>query len=92
MRETHDAQISIFECYAEHELGQQLRELSIDSLCIDSTVVLSNIHAPSDSQLLNDGIRVLSRMMVMSTYQHQRKYSVCLCSSFSSGVDDHRFS
>jgi len=41
-------------------------ELSIDSLRIDSTVVLSNIHAPSDSQLLNDGIRVLSRMMVMS--------------------------
>ena len=41
-------------------------ELSVDSLRIDSTVVLSNIHAPSDSQLLNDGIRVLSRMMAMS--------------------------
>jgi len=41
-------------------------ELSVDSLRIDSTVESSNIHAPSDSQLLNDGIRVLSRMMAMS--------------------------
>lgn len=38
--------------------------LSVDSLRIDSTVVLSNIQSPSDSQLLNDGIRVLSRMMI----------------------------
>ena len=37
--------------------------LSAESLRIDSTVVLSNIHDPSDSQLLNDGIRVLSRLM-----------------------------
>ena len=37
--------------------------LSVESLRIDSTVVLSNIHDPSDSQLLNDGIRVLSRLM-----------------------------
>lgn len=37
--------------------------LSVESLRIDSTVVLSNIPEPSDSQLLNDAIRVLSRMM-----------------------------
>ena len=37
--------------------------VSVDSLRIDSTVVLSNIHDPSDSQLLDDGIRVLSRLM-----------------------------
>ena len=37
--------------------------VSVDELRIDSTVVLSNIHNPSDSQLLNDGIRVLSRLM-----------------------------
>ena len=37
--------------------------LSVESLRIDSTVVLSNIHDPSDSQLLNDAIRVFSRMM-----------------------------
>lgn len=37
--------------------------LSMDALRIDSTVVLSNIHPPSDSSLLYDGIRVLSRMM-----------------------------
>jgi IS5 family transposase len=42
-------------------LGQGV--LSIESLRIDSTVVLSNIHDPSDSQLLNDSIRVLSRLM-----------------------------
>lgn len=37
--------------------------LSMDALRIDSTVVLSTIHPPSDSSLLYDGIRVLSRMM-----------------------------
>lgn len=40
--------------------------LSLDSLRIDSTVVESNIAKPSDSQLLNDGVRVLSRMMSKS--------------------------
>ena len=35
----------------------------MDALRIDSTVVLRNIHPPSDSSLLYDGIRVLSRKM-----------------------------
>ena len=37
--------------------------ISIDSLRIDSTVTQSNITPPGDSQLLADGIRVLSRLM-----------------------------
>ena len=40
--------------------------LPIDSLRIDSTVVKSNIPDPMDSQMLNDGVRVLSRMMSKS--------------------------
>lgn len=43
--------------------------LSIDSIRIDSTVVESNIPEPSDSQLLADGIRVLSRLMADSVRQ-----------------------
>ena len=39
------------------------KTLSIDSVRIDSTVVKSNIPKPLDSQMLNDGVRVLSRMM-----------------------------
>ena len=42
------------------------KNLSIDSLRIDSTVVKSNIPDPMDSQMLNDGVRVLSRMMSKS--------------------------
>ncbi len=42
--------------------------LSLDSLRIDSTVTESDIADPLDSQLLNDGVRVLSRMM--ATSQH----------------------
>lgn len=41
-------------------------ELSLDWLRIDSTVVDSNIAPPSDSQLLDDGVRVLSRAMSSS--------------------------
>lgn len=40
--------------------------LSLDSLRIDTTVVESNIADPLDSQMLNDGVRVLSRMMSKS--------------------------
>lgn len=47
-------------CWAEEQT------LSLDSLRIDSTVVESNIADPLDSQLLNDGVRVLSRMMASS--------------------------
>lgn len=41
-------------------------DLSLDRLRIDSTVVDSNIAPPSDSQLLDDGVRVLSRLMSYS--------------------------
>lgn len=37
--------------------------ISVEKLRIDSTVTASNIGAPSDSQLLTDSIRVLSRLM-----------------------------
>jgi IS5 family transposase len=40
--------------------------ISLEKLRIDSTVVKSNIAPPSDSQLLNDGIRVLSRYLAKS--------------------------
>ncbi len=40
--------------------------ISIDKLRIDSTVVASNIAPPSDSQLLNDAVRVLSRTLAKS--------------------------
>lgn len=40
--------------------------ISIDKLRIDSTVTASNIASPSDSQLLADSIRVLSRLMSRS--------------------------
>lgn len=40
--------------------------ISLDKIRIDSTVVESNIATPSDSQLLNDGVRVLSRLMSKS--------------------------
>jgi IS5 family transposase len=53
-----------------HEVlsGNWLKEgvLSMDKLRIDSTVVASNIAPPSDSQLLNDGVRVLSRLLAKS--------------------------
>lgn len=40
--------------------------LDVDCLRMDSTVVKSNIAPPLDSQLLNDGIRVLSRLIAKS--------------------------
>jgi IS5 family transposase len=53
-----------------HEIlsGNWLKQgiLSMDKLRIDSTVVASNIAPPSDSQLLNDGVRVLSRLLAKS--------------------------
>ena len=42
------------------------RTISVDKLRVDSTVVASNIAPPSDSQLLNDSIRVLSRLLAKS--------------------------
>ena len=41
-------------------------DVSLDRLRIDSTVVDSNIAPPRDSQLLDDGVRVLSRLMAQS--------------------------
>jgi IS5 family transposase len=41
-------------------------KLDCDQVRIDSTVTKSNIAPPSDSQLLNDGIRVLSRLFSKS--------------------------
>jgi IS5 family transposase len=40
--------------------------ISLDTLRIDSTVVASNIAPPSDSQLLNDAVRVISRLLATS--------------------------
>jgi len=40
--------------------------ISLEKIRIDSTVVNSNIATPSDSQLLNDGVRVLSRLLIKS--------------------------
>lgn len=40
--------------------------IKVDCLRIDSTVVRSNIAPPSDSKLLDDGIRVLSRLIAKS--------------------------
>jgi len=40
--------------------------LSLEQVRIDSTVVKSHISEPSDSQLLNDGVRVLSRPLSKS--------------------------
>ena len=41
-------------------------DLSVKAVRIDSTVVQSNIAPPLDSQMLNDGVRVLSRLMFNS--------------------------
>jgi len=49
-------------------------EIELSKLRIDSTVVSSNIAPPLDSQLLNDGVRVLSRMM----FQCKRKTGIKL--------------
>jgi IS5 family transposase len=41
-------------------------DISFEKLRVDSTVVKSHIAPPSDSQLLNDGVRVLSRHLAKS--------------------------
>lgn len=40
--------------------------ISLEKIRIDSTVVNSNIAPPSDSQLLSDGVQVLSRLLAKS--------------------------
>jgi IS5 family transposase len=42
-------------------------DIDLSKVRIDSTVVKSNIAPPSDSQLLNDGVRVLSRLLAKSS-------------------------
>ena len=44
-------------------LAQQRRVIQGRKLRVDTTVVESNIHYPTDSGLLNDGARVLTRTM-----------------------------
>lgn len=54
---------------AHHVLTSSLLDTgaaSLDKLRIDSTVVASHITPPSDSQLLNDGVRVISRLLAKS--------------------------
>lgn len=51
--------------------------LSIDTMRVDSTVVDSNIAPPSDSQLLDDGVRVLSRLMSRSRQRTGVKLRFC---------------
>lgn len=45
------------------DLARQLKVTQGRKLRIDGTVVETNIHHPSDSTLLNDGVRVLTRVM-----------------------------
>jgi len=52
-------------------------ELSVEAVRIDSTVVDSNIAPPLDSQLLDDGVRVLSRLMSKSNQMSGVKIRFC---------------
>ena len=55
---------TVHEVLSQNWLEQGI--LSMEKLRIDSTVVASNIAPPSDSHLLDDGIRVLSRLLAKS--------------------------
>lgn len=48
----------------EHALHNKME--TVEHIRIDSTVVETNIHEPSDSALLYDGIRMLTRLMAKS--------------------------
>lgn len=50
--------------FTQNLLEQEV--ISLDRSRIDSTVVASNIAPPSDSQLLNDAVRVISRLLAQS--------------------------
>ena len=52
-------------------------QFAMDKLRIDSTVVKSNILDPRDSQLLDDGVRVLSRLMFQSKQLTDVKIRFC---------------
>ncbi|MBL4864878.1 MAG: ISNCY family transposase [Pseudomonadales bacterium] len=55
---------AVFDLLAQR--GFEVGNIDPDLIRIDSTVVKSNIAAPIDSQLLDDGIRVLSRYLAKS--------------------------
>lgn len=73
-------------------------ELNCEKLRIDSTVINSNIAPPSDSQLLCDGIRVLSRLLMKSKsttgvnirFHDQRKRSKSLGFRIFNGKNDQK--
>ena len=52
------------------------KNLSIDSLRIDSTVVKSNIPDPMDSQMLNDGVRVLLPTLLQQAFLCPKRTAV----------------
>jgi IS5 family transposase len=45
------------------ELARSLKVTRGRKLRVDSTVVESNVHPPTDSRLLSDGVRVVSRLL-----------------------------
>lgn len=55
---------AVFEQLGIIAFGQDM--MDVNCLRVDSSVVKSNIAPPSDSQLLDDGIRVLSRLFAKS--------------------------
>lgn len=73
---------------------------STETLRVDSTVVASPIHDPTDGSLLNDGIRVLGRLMaqakrlgaVIPSYRDERKRARRLARQlfYSRGRDNRR--
>lgn len=48
--------------------------IDLEKLRVDSTVVASNIVSPSDSQLLNDAVRIISRLMAKSREKTGAKF------------------
>lgn len=45
------------------ELARSLKVIRGSKLRVDSTVVESNVHPPTDSRLLSEGVRVVSRLL-----------------------------
>lgn len=55
---------AVFDCLSLSAFNEGI--LCAETIRLDSTVVKSNIAPPSDSRLLDDGIRVLSRLLAQS--------------------------
>jgi len=67
IRQLSDETLSdINQLFVRHWLDEG--EIQAKKMRLDSTVIESNIAAPSDSQLLNDGVRVLSRLLSKSQH------------------------